>query len=94
MHLPDGTKSAGSIVVGAAITDECDEMVHKVHACCSTKQMLRNLMTGVFEFIIQIFPDLAAHPAQCESKEQGCNTTLERGADVAFSPKSHFVTRV
>ena len=59
-------------------------MVHKVHACCSPKRMPRNLMTDVYEWMIEIFMDLAAHPAQCESKEQDCNTTLERGADVEF----------
>ena len=66
----------------------CEEMVHKVHACCSPKRIPRNLMTGVYEWMIDFFIDLATHPAQWESKEQGCNTTLERGAGVEFWPKS------
>ena len=45
-------------------------------------------MTGVYEWMIEMFTDLATHPAQCESKEQGCSTTLERGAGVDFWPQS------
>ena len=55
-------------------------MVHKVLACCSPKQMPRNLMTGVYEWS-EIFLNLATDPAQCESMEQA---TLERGAGVEF----------
>ena len=36
---------------------------------------------------------LVTGPAQCEPKEQGCNTKLERRGGVEFQPTSDFVTR-
>ena len=50
-------------------------------------------LRGVCGAIVEMLTDLVTRPAQRESKEQGCNTKLERRGGVEFRPTSDFVTR-
>ena len=54
------------------------------HASCSLEQRPCNLTRGVYGWMIEILTDRVVHLVQRESKEQGCNTTLEVGGGVEF----------
>ena len=81
-----------SVVVCTATTDDGNRSF-TVCACGSLEQRPRNLLRGVCGAIVEMLTDLVTRPAQRESKEQGCNTKLERRGGVEFRPTSDFVTR-
>ena len=81
------------IVVVCAETTHDGKRSSTVSACGSPKQRPCNFPRGVYGAIVQMLTDLVARPAQRESKEQGCSTTLERGSGVEVRPTSDFVTR-